>query len=448
MSTQDSRAPLNRRRMLQAAALGTAGAALAAEAASAALRPAPGRVQTNELQDAIDDAARRGAPLVLPPGNYLTGMLRLPDGAHLIGARGATRLVFDGNGSGLFAADGATRVTLSGLAFDGGGHKLPPRRGLVHIEGAANLVISDCAFDHCGASALWLARCSGRIETCRFTAIADTAILSYDGAGLAIRNNEIEDCGDNGIEILRAAQGEDGAIVSGNRISRISARAAGSGQHGNAIVLHRAGGAIVIGNHIRDCDYSAVRANSTKNIQIADNNIADMREVAIYSEFAFEGTIISGNVVDGAALGVSVCNFNEGGRLAIVKGNIIRNLYPERAEGSRADGQGGIGIYVEADSIVSGNIVEKAPLAGLFAGWGRYVRDVSLSDNIVRDSGIGIAVSADRDAGLITISDNLLSGCQKGAIVGMDHARVVTADLMRGDAKAPAHIVLSANRAT
>jgi len=38
--------------------------------------------------------------------------------------------------------------------------------------------------------------------------------------------------------------------------------------------------------------------------------------------------------VDGAAEGVSVCNFNEGGRLAVVQGNIIRNLLPKRPIGT------------------------------------------------------------------------------------------------------------------
>ncbi len=42
--------------------------------------------------------------------------------------------------------------------------------------------------------------------------------------------------------------------------------------------------------------------------------------------------MIANNTVDGAAFGVSVCNFNEGGRLAVVQGNIIRNLPAEAAD--------------------------------------------------------------------------------------------------------------------
>ena len=54
-------------------------------------------------------------------------------------------------------------------------------------------------------------------------------------------------------------------------------------------------------------------------------------EVALYSEFAFEGAIIAQNVVDGAETGVSVANFMQGGRLAVVQGNIFRNLQPRNS---------------------------------------------------------------------------------------------------------------------
>ena len=41
---------------------------------------------------------------------------------------------------------------------------------------------------------------------------------------------------------------------------------------------------------------------------------------------ASKARVIANNIVDGAALGVSVTNFDEGGRLAVVQGNLIRNL--------------------------------------------------------------------------------------------------------------------------
>jgi len=99
-------------------------------------------------------------------------------------------------------------------------------------------------------------------------------------------------------------------------------------------------------------------SNAASNIHIEGNAISDAREVALYSEFGFEGAIIANNSVDGAAMGVSVTNFNDGGRLAVVQGNLIRNLNPKRPEGTDPNDGAGIGIAVEADSAVTGNVVE------------------------------------------------------------------------------------------
>ena len=42
-------------------------------------------------------------------------------------------------------------------------------------------------------------------------------------------------------------------------------------------------------------------------------------------------------------------------------------------------GDFGIGIYVEADTAVTGNVVESATRAGIMAGWGPYLRDVTIT---------------------------------------------------------------------
>ena len=119
-------------------------------------------------------------------------------------------------------------------------------------------------------------------------------------------------------------------MVVDNRIENIDNRSGGSGQYGNAVNVFRAGNVIVRGNRIRNCAFTAVRGNAASNLHVEGNSITDMREVAIYAEFGFEGALIANNTVDGAAIGVSVTNFNEGGRLAVVQGNIIRNLLPKR----------------------------------------------------------------------------------------------------------------------
>ena len=126
---------------------------------------------------------------------------------------------------------------------------------------------------------------------------------------------------------------------------------------------------------------------------IEGDSISNAREVAHYAEFAFEGAVIANNSVDLAAIGIAVTNFNDGGRLAVVQGNIIRNLLPRRPPGTDPGDAAGVGISVEADSAVSGNVIENAPTAGMMLGWGHYLRDVAVTGNVVRKADIGIAVS-------------------------------------------------------
>jgi uncharacterized secreted repeat protein (TIGR03808 family) len=202
---------------------------------------------------------------------------------------------------------------------------------------------------------------------------------------------------------------------------------------------------IVRGNRIRNCDYSAVRGNSASNIQIVNNSVTDVREVALYSEFSFEGAVISGNTVDGAAFGVSVCNFNEGGRIAVVQGNIIRNLISKRPIGTAPDDDAGIGIYVEADSAVTGNVVENAPSFGIVAGWGKYLRDVAITGNVIRKTFAGIGVSVTSGAGTALVNNNMISETPRGAVVGLDHARAITTDLSTEGAQRYAQVVIGSN---
>ena len=275
--------------------------------------------------------------------------------------------------------------------------------------------------------------------------IATTAIVSLDALGLLVASNTIIDTSDNGIEILRTAIGGDGTMVIDNRIEDIKAGPGGSGQHGNAINAFRAGNVIVRGNRIRNCDYSGVRGNSASNIQIIGNSISDVREVALYSEFAFEGAIIANNTVDICATGVSVCNFNEGGRLAVVQGNILRNILPKRPIGTAPDDDGGVGIYIEADSSVIGNVIENAPSFGIVAGWGKYLRDVAITGNVIRNAFIGIGVSVVEGAGSTLVRDNVIASAARGAIVGLDHARPVTNDLAVAGASGFPQLVLDGN---
>ena len=448
---------VNRRNLIALAA--GAGALVASSRAASAARPmsAFGRDatqygvragspddQTRILQRAIDEAARVQAPLALPPGVYRIGALHLPNGAQLVGVRGATRLVFTG-GASMFASEGASNISLDDLVLDGGNIPLPSRRGLVHCLSGNKISVSGCEITASGGNGIWLENVAGDISGNTITKIAVTAITSFDARGLAVTRNTIQDTNDNGIEILRTSIGDDGTLVADNRLEDIKAGPGGSGQYGNAINAFRAGNVIVRGNRISNCDYSAIRGNSSSNIQITGNSITDVREVAIYSEFAFEGAVIANNAVDGAALGVSVCNFNEGGRLAVVQGNIVRNLLAKRPIGTAPDDDGGIGIYVEADTSVSGNVIENAPSIGIVAGWGKYLRDVAITGNVVRKALAGIGVSVTPGAGTALVNNNVISETPRGAVVGLDHARPITPDLTTEGAPQFAQITVGPN---
>jgi putative cofactor-binding repeat protein len=431
MSTMD----VSRRHLIGASAAGVAGAlAIPQDAAQAAplpsslglditqfgVRPGGADDQTRALQRAIDEAARTQSPLMLPPGVYRTGMLMLQSGTQLIGVRGATKLVFTG-GPSLLSGEGADSVLLSGITLDGGNIPLPERRGLIHSLGSRDTRITGCEITGSGGSGVWLEQMSGDVSGNIITDITTTAIVSFDAKGLIVSRNTIARTRDNGIEILRTSIGHDGTLVADNRIEDIKAGPGGSGQYGNAINAFRAGNVIVRNNIIKNCDYSAVRGNSASNIQI------------------------TGNTVDGAAFGVSVCNFNEGGRIAVVQSNIIRNLLPKRPIGTAPDDDAGIGIYVEADSSVTGNVIENAPSFGIVAGWGKYLRDVAITGNVIRKAFAGIGVSVVPGSGAALVNNNMISETPRGAVVGLDHARAVTTDLSVDGAQRYAQLVIGSN---
>ncbi len=451
---------LSRRNLINATAAGAAVGALAAtpEPARAApltstlgrdatqygVRPNSPDDQTKALQRAIDAATSAQMPLALPPGIYRTGTLRLPSGSQLVGARGATVLNFTG-GTSLIGSEGASGITLTGLTLDGAGIKLADRRGLVHFQNGLDVRVQDCDIVGSGGYGIWFESIAGEVSGNTIRKTANTAFTSFDALGLLVAQNTIQDASDNGIEILRHAIGDDGTIVVNNRIDDIKAGPGGSGQHGNAINAFRAGNVIVSGNRIRNCDYSAVRGNSASNIQITGNSVSNVREVALYSEFAFEGAVIANNTVDVCAVGVSVANFNEGGRMVTVHGNVIRNILAKRPIGTAPDDDAGIGIVVEADAAVTGNVIESAPSFGIMAGWGKYLRDVTITGNVLRNSFVGIGVSVVPGAGTALVSNNLISGSRGGAIVGLDHAKTVTTDLGADGTSRFPQIVLGLN---
>ncbi|RAI45718.1 TIGR03808 family TAT-translocated repetitive protein [Rhodoplanes roseus] len=428
----------------RAATTGGPVSAFGIDAATLGLRPGSPDDQTFVFQRALDRAASAGAPLALPPGVYRVGGVRLPDGIRLVGTPGACRLLFLG-GASLLSAERLARVSLDGLVLDGGGRPLPEDRALLHCEQVDALTITNCTVAAADGTAIYASASGGTISDNRVTDAGDVAIQTRNARSLVIARNVIAGAGNNGIQIMRFEAGEDGTLVLDNRIGNIRNRAGGTGQFGNAINVFRANGVIVRGNRIGDCAFSGVRGNSASNLQIVGNTVTNVGETALYSEFEFEAAVVSGNIVDGAQMGVSIANFASGGRVAVVQGNILRNLSPRDANPD-PEFLLGVGMSVEADTAVTGNVVERASAVGIAAGWGQYLRDVALTGNVVRDCGIGIGVTVVPGARSTLVANNVISGSRRGAIVGLDHKRPATGDLATGGAERYPHLSVSGNK--
>jgi uncharacterized secreted repeat protein (TIGR03808 family) len=417
----------------------------AAPQSSLTIAPDDGTDQTAALQAAIDEAARLGAALTLAPGTFRVGPLALRANSRLIGSSHQSVLEFAG-GSTFLTARGVPGVRFERLVIDGNGLAIDATlaTGLIAFDDCEGFALTGLDVRRGLLNGISLSRSSGAVTDCTVREMSEAGIMSIDARGLTVAHNAVSDCGNNGILIWRSAPGDDGSIVTSNRIERIAAKSGGSGQNGNGINVFRAGGVLVSGNRIAECVYSAIRSNAASDIQMIGNACRTIGEVALYAEFAFEGALIANNLVDGAASGISVTNFNEGGRLAVVQGNLVRNMF--RREAEPVDKRG-VGISVEADTAVTGNVIESAPTAGIIAGWGSYLRDVAITGNLIRTAGVGILVSGDPAAGACLISQNMISSARDGAIRSMDAEGMPQGpDLASGEA-APGRHVISGNLA-
>lgn len=399
--------------------------------------------QSRVLQSLLDTASQQDREVFLKAGTYMVSNLRLPPRVRLSGVPGATKLVFAG-GDSMITAARSEIVSLSGLTIDGAGQPFADYvAGLVHLAECAGVAIDNCTITGSAGTGLALDRSGGHIVRTTVTNAAKAGIRAIESTGLSITDNTVTDCGNGGILVWRWSTGDDGTIVSGNRVERIAAKAGGTGENGNGINVFRAGGVIVANNRVADCAFTAVRANSADNVQITGNSCLRSGEVAIYSEFGFSGALIANNVIAGAASGISVTNFDSGGHIGVVSGNIVRGI---TGKGPTPGARFGVGIAVEADVAATGNIIEGAPLYGMQLGWGPYLRDVAATGNVIRQAPVGIAVSVVEGAGSAVISDNLIAGADRGAVVGMRWDKTATGDLAQAGAAQFPKLLVERNR--
>jgi uncharacterized secreted repeat protein (TIGR03808 family) len=429
--------PLSRRHVL--AGLGASSVLLPLASQAAPLAAADFGVlagveedQTARLEEALRAARSSGAVLYLPPGPLAVADLAIPGNVVVEGVPGSTRLTNSGSG-GVATIRNADFVILRHIGFAG-----VASGPLLHVEAGESITLDHCSFAGGSDIGLSILDAALTITECDFADHPDAAIHSMNSRGLTVRGNRIARCGNAGIRIWRAESGPDRSIVVGNRISQIDWRGGGNGENGNGINVFKADEVIIADNHIADCAFTAVRLNSTNNTQISGNTCLRSREVAIFSEFAFSGSIIANNIVDGAGCGISMTNFNEGGYLAVCSGNIVRNILPSSPVNPDISP---VGIFAEADVAVTGNAIERVPGIGIVAGYGTYLRNVLIADNVVTATHIGIGVSVVDGAGTVQIGDNIIHDALEHELVGLAWSDVVETDL-RTNAAQYGHVVL------
>jgi|FEC22Drversion2_1045045.scaffolds.fasta_scaffold00266_3 uncharacterized secreted repeat protein (TIGR03808 family) len=414
--------------------------ALGIDAARFGIQPDRETDQTAVIQRALDETRLTETPLFLPPGRYAVSGLRLGRGARLAGIPGATRLAAIG-GAPLISAEGAERVALDGIVLDGMARDLGSAEGLVDLADVAEVRIADCEVVNSWGDGIMLRRCSGQVRATTVSGARGTGLFSLDGSDLDISHNRVHDCGDNGIMVWQSARQGDGARIANNHVTRIHNRSGGTGQYGNGIVVFRGAGVTISGNRIAECSFSAVRINAGADVIVSGNNCARLGEVAIFVEFGFDGAVVADNLVNGALHGISVTNFDQGGRLAVVSGNLVRNIeigaFPEPR---------GTGIFVSADTTLTGNVVENAARSGYGLGYGPYLRDVVATGNIARDCPIGFEVSVVQGVRSTVIANNLISGASRAAILGMRWEEPATGDLAQGGTEDYPELTIRDNR--
>ncbi len=404
-------------------------------AADHGVRPGVAEDQGRRLQRLLERASLENQPVFLEPGQYLVSNVTLPQNTRLYGVKGATKLEFLGGDHFLYC-ENANTVDLQGLVFDG---RLRPVKeyadGNLRVSNAQSVSIENCHSTNASAYGLIIEGSDGRVTNNKVdNALGYGGIMSMANKGLTISNNTVQDCANAGILAYRWERAEDNTIITNNRVRRIAAIKGGTGQYGNGINSYQCDGIMITDNHVSDCAFSTIRSNSCSNIQITNNTCLRAGETSVYSEFAFQGANITGNIVDGAARGISIANLDHGGRLSICANNIVRNIH-ENVPYADEQHVFGTGILAEADIAITGNVVENASRFGMLLGWGPYLQNVVASNNVVRKTKTGFYVSVVEGIGTASITDNVISEASRGAVIGHRWQEAVTEDLARSSTK-------------
>ena len=402
--------------------------------------PAPAEKST-DLKTLL--AANSDGVLTLRGGRYSADDIKIEKPVRIEGIPGQTRLEAGGTGP-LFTVRNTENVSFAGISFTGRNDQPTEQNldgALLVASDVANLRIENCAFSGSAASGLRLEKCSGEILHNRFSKLGNFGLFALDCSALLIDGNRVDDIGNNGISVWQTEPRADGARIVNNVISNIRIVGGGTGQNGNGILVFRAGNVVVANNRIADTGYSGIRCNSGSNVSITGNSISRARETALYVEFAFEGAVVANNIIEDAAAGISITNFDQGGRLAVCTGNVVRRM----KAGTFTEAPEGTGIHGEADTLIANNVIEDVEATAISLGWGGQCRNLMAQGNMIRTCGQGIVFSVAEGAGRMLIAGNMISGAKNGAVVGMAWDKVMTGDLLVASEKPPANATMFGN---
>lgn len=404
--------------------------------------PAHGDDRSRAIQDALDAAIAEGKPLFLPPGRYDVSSLVMPSRARIVGVPGETILVY-GGGGWLLQAYGAQQIGLDGLVFDGAnralGEGIP---GLLHFAGCEGLSVERCAVAGSAGHGIALEGVTGRVSGNRISGAREAGLWSVNAAGLEVSDNMVADCGAGGLLIQRWESGEDGTVVSRNRIERIGSLA---GIRGDGIGIHQADGVMASDNRITDCAASAIRVEGA-GVQISGNQCRRSGGTAIRVGRKSAGALIAGNLVDGALNGIASLADDPGGRPAAISGNVVVNLTDAAPTIDGGRFATGVGLIAAGDAAITGNVVEGAPGAGMLLGSGAQLGNVVATGNMIRGAGVGIAVTVEVGTGTALIANNVIAGAKDGAIRGVRGGRLTTPELAGATTNPLSNLTLSENR--
>ena len=304
------------------------------------------------------------------------------------------------------------------------------KTGACHFTAAKGIRIADCTIIGAGGNGIALERCDGSVTANTISGADNNALFCVDNTGLSLARTRFAIPAMAAFAFGKAPSATTAASSRTTQLKTPRARSGGTGENGNAINVFRAAGVIVRNNMISRAAFSAIRGNASSNIQIIGNNCAELRETAIYAEFDFEGAIVAYNVIDDSRKRNLRHEFRRWRRAcdrctAISCAMSACGGWTIRREGA------GIGIGVEAETAATGNVIENAPYAGMRLGFGPYLRNVTANANAFAHARSALPSRLCRAPAAAAITDNIIEGAKRGAIVGMEWHKPVTGDLAR-----------------